>query len=91
MTRGGVYTQVAALRCGAADPEKWALTWGGRGSNPRPTDHDSGGAIASPTRRNGSLKQAKSLAPSRFRSLPVRPGYGLGTVRIAPDAAGDVS
>ena len=57
--------------------------WGGRVSNPRPTDYESL-PRASATRRNGSLKQLKSPARQHFWSLPVRSRYASGTASNRP-------
>jgi Restriction endonuclease len=61
-----------------------ALRWGGRGSNPRPTDYESLIRVSA-TRRDGYLKRLKSPTPACFtrrryarRPPPVRPRFAPG-------------
>ena len=57
--------------------------WGGRGSNPRPTDYESL-VETSTTRLNGQLKQRISPAGQHIWPFPVRFRYAFGTATNRP-------
>jgi hypothetical protein len=64
-----------------------SLTWGGRGSSPRPTDYESLFG-ARTTRRNISYQRIKSPARHCIWPLPVRSRYAFGTATNRPRSPG---